>query len=123
MANLTTSLEFPFDAQNIIRKKKAIKRELLDNLASSIDKKIAILGASTTSEIKDVLDKSLQEHKFLISSSYYRSSPRKFKILFSYEDIDQHFSLVISNVVRYSDLINSNIGRKIVKKEEIRLVS
>ena len=48
-------LEYPLDIDKILRNKKSIKRELLnkENLES---KKIAILGGSTTSEIKNILE-------------------------------------------------------------------
>ncbi|KTD60702.1 HAD-IIIC family phosphatase [Legionella shakespearei] len=48
-------LSYPYDCGLILRKKQAIKRELLlkDSL---LVKKIAILGGSTTSEIKDILE-------------------------------------------------------------------
>ncbi len=49
------NLKYPLDIDKILRKKKSIKKELLlkDNL---IEKNIAILGGSTTSEIKKAVD-------------------------------------------------------------------
>jgi len=73
-------------------------------------------------QIKEIFDTFLEHKELLISSQYYRSSPRKFKILFAHEHFDLHFSLIVSNAVRYSDLINSSIGRRIIKKEEIKQV-
>lgn len=49
-------LEYPFDPDYILAKKKKIKRELLEQNISFIDKKIAILGGSTTSNIKLILE-------------------------------------------------------------------
>ena len=50
-------LEYPYDSDYILRKKKAIRRELLAREGlQSIDKRIAILGGSTTSDIKLILE-------------------------------------------------------------------
>ncbi|GMO61098.1 MAG: HAD-IIIC family phosphatase [Rickettsiales bacterium] len=49
-------LQYPFDADYIIKKRKAIVRELLEQPIKFLDKKIAILGGSTTSAIKDNLE-------------------------------------------------------------------
>ena len=49
-------LEYPFDANYLIKNRKKIKRELLQS-NGLIEKKIAILGGSTTSEIKNMLEK------------------------------------------------------------------
>ena len=48
-------LEVPFDAATIMKKKKSIKRELMQK-ENFIDLRVAILGGSTTSEIKAVLE-------------------------------------------------------------------
>ncbi|MCR5232871.1 MAG: HAD-IIIC family phosphatase [Lachnospiraceae bacterium] len=44
-------LQYPFDSRYIIKKKKSIKRQLLERNVNFIDKKIAILGGSTTHDI------------------------------------------------------------------------
>ena len=49
-------LEFPFDGEYILKKKKSIKKELLARDIKYIEKKIAILGGSTTSDIKLILE-------------------------------------------------------------------
>lgn len=49
-------LEYPFDGALITKKRKSIKRELLAQDVAFLDKKIAILGGSTTSGIKDMLE-------------------------------------------------------------------
>ena len=50
------ALEYPFDGRYIIKKKKSLKRELLASGASFIEKKIAVLGGSTTHDICAVMD-------------------------------------------------------------------
>ncbi len=49
-------LSYPFDLNVIIRKKKAFKRALLSNGEKKSDCRIAILGGSTTAEIRDILE-------------------------------------------------------------------
>ncbi len=49
-------LQYPFDAQLLLRKKKGIRRQLLESGQNRIHKKIAILGGSTTAEIRDMLE-------------------------------------------------------------------
>lgn len=48
-------LEYPFDNDYILKKKKSIKKQLLEN-DNFIEKNIAILGGSTTSDIKLILE-------------------------------------------------------------------
>lgn len=49
-------LEYPFDAQYIIKKKKSIKRELLAQDKQFVEKKVAVLGGSTTHDICLILE-------------------------------------------------------------------
>lgn len=48
--------EYPIDTKMLLRKKRQIKRELLENGTAYIKKKIAIFGGSTTDEIADQLE-------------------------------------------------------------------
>ena len=50
-------LEYPFDADWILKKKKSIKKELLrsDN-GTFMEKRIAILVSSNTNDIKNILE-------------------------------------------------------------------
>ena len=49
-------LEYPFDAALVLKKKKSIRRWLKEENKEYIKKNIAILGGSTTSEVKDILE-------------------------------------------------------------------
>lgn len=49
-------LEYPFDSEYILKKKKSIKRELLSEEMPRIEKRIAILGGSTTRDVMSVLE-------------------------------------------------------------------
>lgn len=64
-------LEYPFDSNYIISKKKKIKRELLESNKSFIEKKVAILGGSTTNDIKLILELFLLNYG--IKPSFYES--------------------------------------------------
>jgi len=64
-------LEYPFDADLIIKKQKSIKRELLNSGMSFLNKKIAVLGGSTTSGIKDMLELFLLNYG--IKPSFFES--------------------------------------------------
>lgn len=50
-------LEYPFDSEYILKKKKSLKKQLLEKLPSNcIEKRIAILGGETTQNIKLILE-------------------------------------------------------------------
>lgn len=49
-------LEYPFDGNYIMKKKRSIKKELLSDGTSRIAKKIAVLGGSTTSDIVKMME-------------------------------------------------------------------
>ena len=73
-------LEYPFNAEEIIKKKKSIKRELLsDRNRTFLEKKIAILGGVTTDSIKNVLELFLLHYG--IKPSFYESEYNQY-----YED-------------------------------------
>ena len=49
------ALDYPFDVQSILRKRKALRAELL-RTEGLIDLRVALLGGSTTSEIRAILE-------------------------------------------------------------------
>jgi FkbH-like protein len=65
------SLQYPFDSQLILKMKKRIRRELLSEDVRRIPKKIAILGGSTTAEIRSVLELFLLDQG--IEPAFYES--------------------------------------------------
>lgn len=69
-------LEYPFDNSFIIRKKKSLRRQLLDTDAKFVEKKIAILGGSTTHDIMLVLELFLLNAG--IKPVFYESEYNKF---------------------------------------------
>jgi FkbH-like protein len=54
-------LEYPFDSEYILRKKKSLKKELLQNQIF-IEKKVAILCGSTVGEMQNILELFLLNH-------------------------------------------------------------
>lgn len=64
-------LQYPFDSQCILQKKKSIKRKLLADGTVKINKKIAILGGSTTNDIRQILELFLLDNG--IAPTFYES--------------------------------------------------
>lgn len=64
-------LDYPFDSEYIIAKKKRIRRELLESNSNFIEKRIAILGGSTTNDIKLTLELFLLNYG--IKPEFYES--------------------------------------------------
>lgn len=65
-------LEYPFNTENIMKKKKSIRRQLLaDTSKTYIEKKIALLGGETTQDIKLILELFLLNYG--IKPSFYES--------------------------------------------------
>ncbi len=69
-------MEWPFDGEVILRKKKAIKRELLEKGGKFVEKRIAILGGVTTSNIKLMLELFLLNEG--IQPIFYESEYNKY---------------------------------------------
>lgn len=66
------ALEYPFDNDYILRKKRTIKRELLNNGENfRIKKRLAILGGSTTQNVKDCMELFLLNYG--IEPEFYES--------------------------------------------------
>ncbi len=69
-------LEYPFDSQYIIKKKRSIKRTLLERDIKYVEKKIAVLGGSTTHDIIQVLELFLLNTG--IKPTFYESEYAKY---------------------------------------------
>lgn len=72
-------LIYPFDSKFILRKRRALKKQLLADGTTRIKKKIAVLGGSTTDDIVSSLELFLLN--FGIEPEFYQSEYNKF-----YED-------------------------------------
>ncbi len=64
-------LEYPFDSEYIIKKRKSLRRTLLSDGSSRLKKKIAVFGGSTTNDIVVYLDLFLLNHG--IEAEFYQS--------------------------------------------------
>ena len=82
-------LKYPFDGEYIIKKKKSIKRELLENGKNFLDKKVAILGGSTTSNVKLMLELFLLDYG--IKPEFYESEYNQFyqEAVFDSPELDE----------------------------------
>ena len=72
-------LEWPFDADYILSNRGRIKRELLSRSSEFMRKKVAILGGSTTHDVKVILDLFLLNYG--IRADFYESEYNRY-----YED-------------------------------------
>jgi FkbH-like protein len=81
-------LEYPFDGEYILRKKKSIKKKLLNSNISFIKKKIAILGGSTTSDIRLMMELFLLNQG--IQPEFYESEFNQYyqDAMFPNEDLE-----------------------------------
>lgn len=106
-------LEYPFDAEYILRKKKSIKKQLLENTSGMLEKKIAILGGYTTNDIKLVLELFLLNNG--IKPSFYESEYNRFyqDAVFDNPELEEFGPDVIyvctsnRNIVRYPSINDS----------------
>ena len=80
-------LEYPFDSRYIIKKKRSIRRELLENASSMIEKKIAVLGGSTTHDICAIMDLFLLNQG--IKATFYESEYNQYweDVMFDNEEL------------------------------------
>ena len=118
-------LTYPFDCDLILRKKKSIKKELLlnDNL---IEKNIAILGGSTTSEIKNILELFLLNNG--IKPNFYESEYNKFyeDALFGNDRLDKFSPDIVyihttnKNIIKYPEYKDSEAEVTTLLSNEIK---
>lgn len=80
---------YPFDSEMLLKKKKSIKKQLLEQNISFLQKKIAILGGSTTSNIKLILELFLLNYG--IQPTFYESEYNQYwqDAMFENEELKQ----------------------------------
>lgn len=69
--------EYPIDTKILLRKKRKIRRDLLSGGQAFIEKKIAVLGGSTTNEVTEQLDLFLLHYG--IHGEFYQSEYGKYR--------------------------------------------
>jgi FkbH-like protein len=117
-------LKYPFNSNLISRKKKSIKKELLLD-DSLIEKNIAILGGSTTSEIIHILELFLLNNG--IKPNFYESDYNKFyeDALFGNDVLDKFNPDIVyihttnQNIIKYPELKDSEIEINTLLSNEI----
>ena len=79
---------YPVDSKVLLRKKKKIKKELLEKNVNFIEKRIAVLGGSTTNEIVDQLELFLLNYG--IKATFYQSEYAQYwqDAMFGNEELD-----------------------------------
>lgn len=104
------TLSYPFDWEYLNRKKKSLKRELENSKDTFIEKKIAILGGSTTNEVKLNLELFLLKEG--IKPIFYESEYNKYyeDALFSQELLEFKPDIVyvystIKNIKKFPSII------------------
>lgn len=82
-------LPYPFNSIDLIENRKRLRRELLAEKTPRIEKKIAILGGSTTNDIKNMLELFLLDNG--IEPAFYQSEYNRFwqDGVFSNEELDK----------------------------------
>ncbi len=80
--------DYPIDTKTLLRKKKRLKRELLESGIGFIEKRVAVLGGSTTDEVVDHLELFLLNYG--IKTEFYQSEYDKYMedALFGNEKLD-----------------------------------
>ena len=124
------NLEFPLNVKYILRKKKYIKREL-SKQNNLIQKNIAILGGSSTSEIANILEIFLLKNG--IKPIFYQSEYNKYyeDALFSNKELDKFNPDIIyihttnKNIFKYPEIndtlkeVNNLLNDEIQKYQSI----
>ncbi len=112
-------LQYPFNVEYLIKNKKQIKKELLTK-PDLIPKRIAILGGSTTSEIKNMLEIFLLNYG--ITPTFYESEYNKYyeDAMFGNSELDQFHPDIIyihttnRNIIDYPSILDEE---KIIKQK------
>lgn len=120
-------LEYPFDSNYILQKKKSIKKQLLDQDKKFLEKNIAILGGSTTSNIKLIMELFLLNNG--IKPNFYESEYNKYweDAMFPNKELEEFKPDIIfihtsnKNILEYPELINTKEEvDQILNKEYLR---
>lgn len=117
-------LQYPLDVKQLLRKKKSIRKTIC-NKDGFIEKNIAILGGSTTSEIKNILELFLLNNG--IKANFYESDYNKFyeDALFGNDILDKFNPDIVyihttnQNIIRYPKLTENENEIDILLSNEI----
>lgn len=124
-------LEYPFDEKVILRKRKSIKKALVENRTQSAAVKIAVLSGSSINDIVDILELFLMNYGF--NPTFYKGEYNRFyeESIFENKDLDDfnpdivYIHSSIHNLKHFSERnMNDAFGRestndKIAKDYEV----
>ena len=98
-------LRYPFNSDLILKKKKSIKKQLLEK-NNLVEKNIAILGGSTTSNIKLILELFLLDYG--IKPNFYESEYNQFwqDAMFDNKELDEFKPDIIYIHTSYRNITN-----------------
>ena len=100
-------LDYPYDNELLLRKQKSLRRKLLarENI-DYIEKRIAILGGSTTADIKNILEIFLLDSG--IKPIFYESEYNKFyeDAVFGNPELDEFKPEIILIFTSFVNIIN-----------------
>lgn len=103
-------LQYPFDGGYILKKKKSIKKQLLADNMPRVEKKIAILGGSTTNDIRDITELFLLDYG--IKPEFYMSEYNRYwqDAVFENPELQEFAPDIIfihtsnRNIIKYPDV-------------------
>ena len=123
-------LAYPFDENYILSKKKKIKKELLESGAGFTDTRIAILGGSTTNDIKLVMELFLLDYG--IKPLFYESEYNRYyqDAVFPNEELESFAPKIIyihttnRNITEYPKISDSPEAiDELIKNEMLKFTS
>lgn len=123
-------LEWPFDGDYILSKKRKLKKELLNSGQNFLEKRVAILGGSTTSDIRQILELFLLNYG--IKPEFYESEYNQYyqDAMFSNPELEAFKPDVIyihtsnRNIASYPQLTDSiDAVNELIKTERQKFVS
>ena len=81
-------ISYPFDGQELMKRRRSIKRKLKEDGTARLPKKIAVLGGSTTHDIIEMMDLFLLDQG--IEAEFYESEYNRFfqDAMFGNEELD-----------------------------------
>ncbi len=106
--NLLAALEYPYDCELLLRKRKSLRRQLLARKEEAyIEKRIAILGGSTTADVKDMLELFLLGAG--IRPSFYESEYNRFyeDAVFGNSELDDFAPEIVIIWTSFVNLLNT----------------
>ncbi len=107
MIELLSQMQYPTDPALVLRKKNTIRKMLLGNGEKRLSKKIAVLGGSTTHDIRVVLDLYLLYHG--IEAEFYECEYNQYyeEIMFHSEQLRQFAPDIVWFHTSYRNIRNA----------------